>query len=218
MRRLICAFVARNQEKVRVSRVYAHMMLKPRLPGLRLATRLILLIFCTQSGQHSIEYYVLSHRCHNMYYIPLRRKVDFCRPLGCPQVIYSDHHRRIGLSFICCVADDPSTFSLSTAAKPDSLISDSSRFLFYSVLLASSDFSWNERTIKMLTLFHSGYRLTCTLANSDDPDECRIMRQQIFNIQCVQKETQTVRSIGPRESKFGKKWPESSRILDYILG
>ena len=39
MRRLICAFVVRNQE-VGVSRVYAHMMLRPRLPGLRLATRL----------------------------------------------------------------------------------------------------------------------------------------------------------------------------------
>ena len=28
-----------QSRKVRVSRVYAHMMLKPRLPGLRLATR-----------------------------------------------------------------------------------------------------------------------------------------------------------------------------------
>ena len=40
MRRLDCAFVVCKQRKVRVSLVYVHMMLKPKLPGVRLATRL----------------------------------------------------------------------------------------------------------------------------------------------------------------------------------
>ena len=44
MRRLVCAFVVRKQQS-RVSRVEAHMILKPRLPGLRLAMCLVFSFF-----------------------------------------------------------------------------------------------------------------------------------------------------------------------------
>ena len=43
MRRLVCALVVRKLKRQFFSRMEAHMMLKPRLPGLRLATRLELL-------------------------------------------------------------------------------------------------------------------------------------------------------------------------------
>ena len=34
---------------------------------------------------------------------------------------------------------------------------------------------------------------------------------------CVQLDSASIGSRGARDSKIGKKWPESSRILDYNL-